>query len=526
MRPGARSRAPPRSSAATMGAPLPLARRAPAVGLEGGGPPGPRGRSPRRPGRDTMRLAPAFGLLSVLAVTVLAPATARAGNDDSFFQGNEAAMLGGAVAAVGYGPGLLWYNPAGLGSNTRNRLELSGSVFTLRIRRLDPFVRVGITDEQTIEKQLRGTSFVTAPSALSFVRQLSPRLTAGFGVFVPVQESFDAGSDFSRDVAAADGRSISVSGDVAQTVQRTRYHAGPGFGYRVSDRFRIGASLFFVYETASLTARINAQDFRERAGDPSLIDSFATGLDVRANVTRMALELVLGAQWEPVRGFHLGFAVRGPRFRLKDEEEYDDLFFQGTDTTDISDPENPVVSEGEYVYLRDRSTASFNDVTSPLAAPMRFVFGVGYSRARLRMGVEVDVSHQLLGALIGYERQWNARFGVAFRVSDETEIGMGLFTDRAATFADPLEVAAIDYYGASLGLKLDTPVGLSDDEQEESGASRLVFRTTVGLRYAVGIGDWEPFEVDLTEDGTMSEGGLVDVIFHEVGLYLGSGLDF
>ena len=75
-------------------------------------------------------------------------------------------------------------------------------------------------------------------------------------------------------------------------------------------------------------------------------------------------------------------------------------------------------------------------------------------------------------------------------------------------------------------MKLDTPVGLSDDEQEESGASRLVFRTTVGLRYAVGIGDWEPFEVDLTEDGTMSEGGLVDVIFHEVGLYLGSGLDF
>src|SRR5688572_24815439 len=73
----------------------------------------------------------------VLVVMAMLPGVARAGNEDSYFQGNEAALFGGAVVAGVSDASSVWYNPAGLGSNERNKLDLSGSAFVLRVRTVD-----------------------------------------------------------------------------------------------------------------------------------------------------------------------------------------------------------------------------------------------------------------------------------------------------------------------------------------------------------------------------------------------------
>ena len=107
-------------------------------------------------------------------------------------------------------------------------------------------------------------------------------------------------------------------------------------------------------------------------------------------------------------------------------------------------------------------------------------------------------------------------------------LGAGLFTDRSgagtpAAFPD----YRVDYYGATRGLQA------REDRAPPAGedGSTLRFSTTIALRYALGIGQSTRIEFDFRdapETGLVGrvDGELVDVRYHELSLYVGSGLDF
>lgn len=442
-----------------------------------------------------------WSVLGIVAFVVLASGRARAGNDDSFFQGNDAAMLGGAVAAVGEGPDLLWYNPAGLGENERGRLELSGSVFSLRIRHLDPFLVVDYGDGVTSSRGLRSTEFQSVPSAISYVRRLGPRLTAGFGVFVPVQDTFSA----ARTVIEEDEGFLELATN--QSFQHQRMHAGPGFGVQLG-RLRLGASLFFVYERIASNERPSLQI--------ELMDGLrvAASEDLRFELTRLALELVLGAQLELPHGVHLAAVVRGPRIRLQDRVEIESLSF-GAFTDG---------AETDFFFGRERGQERLRDRKATLAAPIELLAGLGWKNDDVRLGAEVRFTHAYEG-LFQNVFHYNFRAGVAFHVGEHTELGVGFFTDRTPQLEAYAALALLDYYGGSLGVTFDTPVALGNRDE---GPRELVFRITVALRYAAGIGAGFGTQANLaTEEGPLFDyTPPIDVLFHEVGLYLGSGLDF
>ncbi len=440
----------------------------------------------------------------VVVATLALTTRAHAGNDDSFFQGNDAAMLGGAVAAVGEGPDLLWYNPAGLGSNARDRLELSGSVFSLRLRSLDPYLVADFGEDGASTRGLRSTEFQSVPSAISYVRQLAPRVTAGFGVFVPVQDTFAA----AKTVREEDEGFLELATNAS--FQHQRLHAGPGFGFSLG-RLRLGASLFFVYE------RIASND------RPSLQIELDDGVrvaaseDLRFELTRLALELVIGAQLELPRGVHLAAVVRGPRIRLSDRIEVETLSFGAfTDGT-----------ETDFFFGRERGQERLRDRKATLAAPIEVLTGIGYRNDDVRLSAEVRFTHAYEG-LFQNVFQYNFRAGAAFHVGEHVELGVGFFTDRTPQLEAYAALALLDYYGGSLGVTLDTPVRLGRDDEESSGPDELVFRTTLAVRYAAGVGVGFGTMANLaTDDGPLFDyTPPIDVLFHEIGLYLGSGLDF
>src|SRR5262245_45667382 len=104
---------------------------------------------------------PKVRALAFAATLVVALYGTRArASEDSFLFGDHAALTGGAVvssvsdaasggshpAGGGVGDGRdhraatdtasIWYNPAGLGQNRRGRIEISGTAFTARWRRI------------------------------------------------------------------------------------------------------------------------------------------------------------------------------------------------------------------------------------------------------------------------------------------------------------------------------------------------------------------------------------------------------
>lgn len=434
---------------------------------------------------------------------VLWAAPALAGNDDSFFQSNEAAMSGGAVAATGTGAGQLWYNPGALAVGEGNRIELSGSLFALRFRQLDPYMAIEGPDGSVVASNSeRSVAFLSVPSALSYTRRLGRRVRAGVGVFVQAQDSVDLDSD----LRWSDGGGGELTYRRTLEFSQQRLFAGPGLSVDLG-RLSLGASLFFVYEQSSFE---EVSSLFVTGPSPA-----AANEEFRVDTRRFGLELVLGAHLELGRNLHAGFVLRGPRFRLTDELSV------GRSASEATGSGVATVDEPPFAFRSDRV----------LAAPARFVFALGYATGDLTLSAELDVGHPYSG-FEEYLWTYNVRAGARIALTESMDLGVGFFTDRANVASSSSAFQSfLDYYGGSVAISTATPVGVRHEEGDGT-PDRLVFHTTLSLRYAAGVGAGAgalalPGEIDDDASvGVFLFGDDQRLLVHELALYIGSGLDF
>ncbi len=171
-----------------------------------------------------------------LAGTILAMAvgTAWAGeaNYQPYVVGERAAGMGGAVTATADGMDACFYNPAGLGRETRDSISVNGTLYGVRNYETE--------DASFPGEDLNVSEFATIPTGLSAIRKLRDGTSAAFSVFVPSQSS-------AREILAFPERQhyYNYSQD-EQTI-----YMGVSLGQAVGDRLSLGASAFGVYQTAS-----------------------------------------------------------------------------------------------------------------------------------------------------------------------------------------------------------------------------------------------------------------------------------
>lgn len=168
-----------------------------------------------------------------VAVTAGAGAVAAGeANYQPFIVGERAAGMGGAVSATAEGMDACFYNPAGLGRETRDSISINGTLY-------------GIQNFETKDAAFPGedfniSSFATIPTGLSAVRKLKDGTAVAFSVFVPSQST-------AREIQAfLDNEHYYNYSHDEETL-----HLGPSIGHVVNDRLSLGASIFGVYQTAS-----------------------------------------------------------------------------------------------------------------------------------------------------------------------------------------------------------------------------------------------------------------------------------
>lgn len=418
---------------------------------------------------------------------------AHAGNDDSFFHDNQAALTGGATIGGGTGAGMLWYNPAGLAANDRGRVEVTASAFTLRLRSADDFFSVGGTSQD-----LSSIGFLTVPTALSIVRRLGEGWYAGIGSYTTRQDTLD--EEFFLETSDGDAATYRLA---STTVQN---NFGLGLGGIVGP-FRIGLSAFVVLDNQTLNETVS---FIRESDD---IDVAAIGLidENQASMTRLGLELVFGLQWAPVDAFSVGLILRGPRFRLKDDVVVNDTSIDATGGADASADAS-------------RGRATTEESVDILSYPLRM--GLGFqlqSESGVRVAFDAEYSTALSISLTTWQSQWNLRFGVSYDATENLVIGVGAFTDRFRG-RELTPVIGGDFYGGSAGLTSRKRLAIREEGD-------IVFTTTVVARYAISPnarlrgGALDVSQVNA--DGTVFfEPGLRSARLQEFSIHLGSGLDF
>lgn len=433
--------------------------------------------------------------------SLLAAVAVLAVPQDPVALGNEAALLGGAVCAVRTDSGAQWYNPAGL-ATARRSLSVSASAFAARWMRAPDALGVelpGRTDSQDVES----FRFASLPSAVAMTKPLADGWVLGLGLFVPKQEELLLETQLELQP-----QSEAYSGRFLLRDAVARYHLGPAVGWAIAPTFRVGASVFAVYEERDLLL--------EAGGG---VDG---GLDNRSHLfvreirasEALGVQAVVGAQWDVAPALTVGLAVRSPVWIVVDRES---LSHEARLTVLTPGPDDVFEARTEVVESEDEALE--------MVTPARIYLGTS---ARLSPDVLLSVEGDYTLPLenpdrrIDTEAVVNGRVGLMWAASSALRVGVGLFTDFGGDPA-PRRVGdvALDDFGATGGLEWLTLYPLSAGGEVRVG-------TTVGLRYAHGVGEVAGVSIDPRAASADAElpPRTSALGAHAVTLHLGSSLHY
>jgi hypothetical protein len=426
-------------------------------------------------------------------VLALGPATALGGNEEAIPLGDDAALTGNTVAAMVSDGSSLFYNPAGLAGATRDQIDVGATATMLRVYSLPDLLKTddGAAGDGSF------TEFVSVPSAVSYLRTIGPSLRLGFGLFVPSSMSWTI------DVPLVIG---SDTFHLSTTTRQAIYYGVVGLGWQATPELRLGASISGIYQSTLGTAVAWAGYDRGAAGKQfySLAQIFS--------VTALGAAVAVGAQWEPIPGLHVGLSLRSPTLLFA-------AAISGSSVEGSATTGPPSV---------DFSATDLGSLTLGVhqALPLRARLGIAWAWGTSWVSIEGDIQPALDEEAIGARRvtTWNLRAGGILELAPQTWLGVGAFTDRSGDpTPESLINSHIDFYGVTVGVRLDHPHDLAASER----ARTVVFSTTLALRYAYGAGDVGGVVFErMPVSSVPAANSVVDTHVHELGVHLGSTVYF
>lgn len=423
-----------------------------------------------------MRLSRTLSAKLALLVAFAASA-AQAGNDDEIPIGSEASMTGAAVTATVQDGAAGYYNPAGLANSDRPTLDVAADCYGFRLAKSPDL----LSSAEGEESAARAIDWVLVPSMVTYTRTIMNRWQVSFGVFLPRASDMIFRADLERDTGAR--------WQVATRYEHSDYNYVLAAATKLHPSLRVGGSLIGVYMAGVESLQVGG-GLEEGPGFTyaRLKDLSLYGLAAGA-----------GVQWDVSENVVVGASARTPTLAPL-------RTIENTELAMVSTEDGQTVIESENTNQTLWGVAWTN--------PAQFRLGVAYRLDRGWLSVDGSAATPLV---IEYaeDRDWNynVRAGGVLPVTDNIEVGAGLFTDRSAHRRAP-----VDFYGGTLGVRVG-------QDHAVDGARQLTFATTLAGRYAYGTGEMQGAKVPTEDVDDWGPEG-VRVRYHELSLVIGGTVYF
>jgi hypothetical protein len=419
-------------------------------------------------------------------------------------------VMGTTLATHDAGTGA-WYNPAALGGLPRSSVQVSTSIYTLAVRNIDGIVETRLPWE-TRRDGLSATDFTTIPSGISFVFRLSPRFGLSLGLFSPIREyaSFDSQvSSAPADGSAIFGQTLAIS----QRVDSTQ--VGIGFGWAPIDAFRIGATVLGTQDTTEIVT-----DYSFSGTATASKAMLFAGSIQRQLASQFGFRGVLGAQWDAAKFLSFALAVRSPIAGIA---------ANGHETTTVYGGLGPAGVPGAVGGYQQQV---IDAKPSAMASPARLYWAAQATAGRVRFALEGDIRHPIDDSSCGEMKErrctaaadkWvaNARLGAMVQASDNIWVGMGGFTDMDGRSVERSGYS-VDFFGGTAGVQFRSP----NVVRLRANGDPWDLRTSISLRYGVGVGHFASSILDLTQLQITANPTPASATFHEISLNIGTSLEF
>lgn len=343
--------------------------------------------------------------------------------------GAKATAMGGAFIAQANDATAIFYNPAGITGLQGFHLSLGATVIQPQAYFLGP-----TSIDENLYSPAKDETFVMP--ALYATYQISEKLAAGLGFFVP----FGLGSDWGQDWV---GRTLATNSDV-QVLE-----LNPVIAYKVLDNL----SLAVGYEFALASVILEKSVYLGYA-----LDKHA---EFKLEGETTAMSFNLGLQYKPLKSLTLGFMYR---------HEMTLDFKDGEATFEL-----PQTTDGVAAYLQQNLPNTKG--SSKLVLPARIGFGVAYdftdqltaefdylrmnwsSYDELVLKFEEPVNGQSEQVEVkNYDDQASYRLGFEYRLNDKIALRAGYLRDAHAVpdeYVEPtLPEGDRNIYNFGLGYKL------------------------------------------------------------------------
>lgn len=381
-------------------------------------------------------------------------------NYQNYVVGERAAGMGGAVTASADGVDAVFYNPAGLADVPKNSISLSASLYG--------FQNQWVKGYWYPSQDLDVSSFVSIPTTFGSVWKLSDRSAVALAAFIPDRSS-------SNDLEAF----VDTDHYFKFSQEDQTLWIGPSIGWRLDEKFSVGASLFGVYRTFSW--------FRDY-----FYANYWLALSEDIMYSNLSLLAVLGAKYDLDENWLLGLRLQTPNIRLTGKGNY--LFKRSY----FDSSERLVYFQSWYMD----EVKSLNRLPTQLTAGVAYrVPGVYSFGADVSLHLPVSFNRVEGYDQFGVYRDWplerkftvDLSLGGEYFLADVYPVRLGLFTSRSSA---PAPDVLTSYYPPQIN-----KYGLTASVGRESENTTI----NLGLNYVWGNGKFLGFDQGLNIDVAEAE---------------------
>jgi len=423
-------------------------------------------------------MRPSRSFLPKIAVALtFASGVARAGNDDEIPIGSEASMTGAAVTATVQDGAAGYYNPAGLANSDRPTLDVAADCYGFRLARSPDL----LTNAEGEESPARAIDWVLVPSMVTYTRTVGG-WQASVGIFLPRASDMIFRAELEGDAGAR--------WQVATRYEHSDYNYTLSAATKLHPSVRVGGSLIGVYMASVESLQVGG----------GLEDGPGFTYSRLKDLSLYGIAIGAGVQWDAMKNLVIGASARTPTLAP----------LRSVDNTELA-----MVSDqnGDTSLQSENSTQTLWGAA--WTSPARFRLGAAY---RFDVGGWLSVDGDVATPLVveyADDREWNynVRVGGVYPVTENIELGAGVFTDRSAQRASP-----VDFYGGTAGIRIG-------QDHAVDGQRQLTFATTLAARYAYGTGEMQGARVPTDEVDDWGPTG-VRVRYHEMSAVIGGTVYF